>query len=154
MTTNLNVQPEGTEPGEYARIYYQHQYERLSKLEDQRLAITNIVMTISTGALAFGFSDVNNLSLINGVGLPLMIIFSNLFAIAYIIRSRDFMETHKQRARKVLELKASELSQIDQAMKWPERKWFRNRTRIQVSFHVVLMLTALLPVGSYLKKIL
>ena len=39
---------------EYLRMYYGHQYDRVSKLEDQQFAITNVVATLSTAAFAFG----------------------------------------------------------------------------------------------------
>src|ERR1051325_3076845 len=131
MITNQNAQLESAkDSGEFARLYYQHQYDRLSKIEDQRLAITNIVMTLSAGALVLGFTGLDNLTIINGVGVPLMIIFSNLFAIAYILRSRDFMRVHKERARRVLEIYAKDMSNLNRSVSWSEKPFIKNRTFI------------------------
>ncbi len=151
---NTKAQPRSEKDlAEYTRMYYEHQYERVSKLEDQRLTITNIVMTLSAGALALGFSDLDRLTVINGIGLPLMIVFSNLFAITYVLRSRDFIRVHKERARRVLKEHAEELFELNKSLVWPEKTFYRNRTFIQVSLHVLLMLTALLPAAAYLRKV-
>src|SRR5215203_3422851 len=110
-------------------------------------------MTLSAGALALGFSSIDKLTIINGIGLPLMIVFSNLFAITYGLRSRDFIRVHKERARRVLKEHAEELFEINKSLIWPEKTFYRNRTFIQVSLHVLLMLTALLPAAAYLRKV-
>ncbi|HEX5734464.1 MAG TPA: hypothetical protein VF131_16630 [Blastocatellia bacterium] len=154
MTTNSNTKTGiDTISDEYVRLYYQHQYERVSRLEDQRLAITNIVMALSTGALAFGFSDLSKVTVVNGIGLPAMIAVSNLFAIGYLLRTREFIRTHKKRARRVLEIHAPDLFELNKSLTWSEEPFYKNRTFIQVSLHILLMLTALLPLLAYLKAV-
>lgn len=139
---------------EYVRLYYEHQYERLAKLDDQRLSITNLVMPLSAGALAFGFSSLDGLTLINGVGLPLMVVFSNLFAIGYIMRTRDFMRVHKRRARYILEKHASEIAEVNGIVRWSSVPFYRERTTLQVGLHSLLMLTATLPSWVYMNSLL
>jgi hypothetical protein len=153
MSTKLNnLSEQSNDLVEYARMYYEHQYERLAKLEEQRLTITNIVITISIVAFTFGFSDIKNLTVLNGLGLPMVMIIANVFAIAYISRSADFIRVHKKRARRILELYANELFQLNQSIDWPKRGWFMSRMRIQVSIHILLMIAALLPAYTYLRN--
>lgn len=86
----------------YVRMFYEHQYERMKTLEEQRLSITNYVITVSALAFTFGFKDVTQLTLLNAVGLPLIIVIVNWFAMAYIDRSARFIHTHRKRAKEVL----------------------------------------------------
>jgi hypothetical protein len=106
---------------EFVRMYYEHQYGRMAELEQHRLTITNIVITLSLLAFTFGFGDITKLTVINGVGLPIVVILSNIFAIAYIHQASGFMDIHGKRARKALEIYAQELNQINAAIPWPKR---------------------------------
>lgn len=101
--------------------------------------------------MALGFSRLDNLTVINGIGIPLMNHFSNLFAIAYIFRTRDFMRVHRERARRVMETYARDMAALNKSIRWPEKPFYRNRTFIQVSLHILLIITALLPTCVYLK---
>ena len=62
------------------RMYHQLQYDRIAQLEQQRLMITNFVIGLSIISFSFAFSDINKLNIINAVGLPIVIIISNIFA--------------------------------------------------------------------------
>ena len=72
---------------EFVRMYYEHQYDRLAKHESYRLTLTNYVLTISALVFTFGYQNTTQLTVINGIGLPLIIIIANIFAIGYIDRT-------------------------------------------------------------------
>lgn len=137
---------------EYVHMYYEHQYDRMAKLEEQRLTITNVVITLSIVAFTFGFSNSQNLTEIVGIGLPAVMVASNLFAIVYIVRSADFIGTHRRRAKRILELYAQELHELDESIQWPHRLWAR--WRIQVLIHILLILAALFPAYVYLRSVI
>ena len=42
---------------DYVRMYYEHQYDRVKKHEDQALTISNIVLTISALIITFGLNN-------------------------------------------------------------------------------------------------
>ena len=155
---DANEQTEGREAvAEYVRMYYEHQYDRIAQLEQQRLSITSIVITLSTVALTFGFSDAKELNLITGIGLPIVVFASNLLAIAHILRSADWIELHRNRAKQVLELYARDVfERVDKPRLWPAHRgksWWRRlwaRWRVQLYIHILLMLVAvLIPVYLY-----
>ncbi len=153
MQSNFDVTQAKSNPSpEFVRMYYEHQYGRMTEIEQHRLTITNIVITLSLLAFTFGFGDIAKLTVINGIGLPIVVILSNIFAIAYIRQASGFMDIHGKRARKALETYAQELNQINVAIPWPKRGILGGRTTIQVLLHILLILTALLPVFVYLTR--
>ncbi len=137
---------------EYVRMYYEHQYDRMAKLEEQRLMITSVVITISTVAFTFGFSNIQDLTALNGLGLPAVMVLSNLLAIAYIVHSADVIRAHGERAKKVLAFYAQDLYQLDKSIQWSRR--LPERWKTQLFIHIILILTALFPVYIYLRSII
>ncbi len=132
-------------------MYYEHQYDRMAKLEEQRLIVTNIAITLSVFAFTFGFSNTQSLTELNGIGLPVMMILVNVSAIAYIVHSSDVTATHDRRAKRVLELYAKDLYQLDQSIQWSHR--LMARWKIQLAIHVILILISFVPIIIYLRGI-
>lgn len=137
---------------EYVRMYYEHQYDRMAKLEEQRLTITSVVITLCVVAFTFGFSGAEELTALTGVGLPVVMLVANVLAIVYIVHSADVIRAHRRRAKRVLELYAEDLYQLDRSIVWSRRLWARWKT--QLFIHIILILTALLPAYIYLKSII
>ena len=136
---------------EDVRMYYLQQSDRITKLEEQRLTLTNIVITINVVSLTFGFSDIDNLNAVNGLGLPIVMIVSNLFAVSYIIRSAKLIKRHHGLAYAALEVIANDLHKRDNLKEWPTG-W--SRKRIQYLLHILLAFTAVIPMMLYIKKLL
>ena len=78
MTTKTNSVDDN-----YVRMYYEHQYDRMAKHDDTRLAITNYVLTVSALAFTFGYQNATQLTIITGIGLPVIVMLVNMFAILY-----------------------------------------------------------------------
>ena len=144
----------GGSVAEYVCMYYEHQYDRMAKLEDQALTITNIVMTLSIVAFTFGFDGAQGVTAITGIGLPFVMVIANLFAIRYIGRSQSWLLTHRLRAKRVLEVYAKDLYQLDRTTSAPHKHWVLGRWRIQRLLHVLLVVAALIPSAVYLEKLL
>ena len=138
----------------YVRMYYEHQYERIGKQEESRLTITNYVITLSALAFTFGYQNVVQLTVINGIGLPLIILIANLFAIAYINRTKDFINAHRARALEILERYAPVLKEINELHRWRKGRFLLGRGHVQIGIHWLLILTALIPASLYLYQIL
>lgn len=139
---------------EFVRMYYEHQYERVAKLEEARSTMTNYVLGLSTLVFAFAYQNVSNLSVINGIVLPLIIIVANYFPMRYIDRSTHFLNVHKKRARTVLKQYAPELGSLNESISWPKGPGFWwNRQRLEKAIHVVVMLTALVPIVLFLYQL-
>lgn len=135
----------------YVRMFYEHQYDRMGKGESYRLTITNYVLTVSVAAFTFGYKDVAQLTIISGVGLPLIILIVNMFAIAFIDRASEVIEIHKKRAREVLDRYAPELNTINNAPNLIIKKGFLGGNRgLQKALHILFILTALVPLVIYL----
>ena len=131
------------------QMYYDHQYQRFDKHEEQRFLFTNIVLSISALVITFGYDDLSNFSAINGIGLPLIIILCNIFAMIYIRNSRDWTRTHKLRAKKILELYARELYKLD--LTTPESYPIRKLGRWDIHFllHVLFIIIFLVIIVTY-----
>ncbi|NEZ57573.1 hypothetical protein [Adonisia turfae] len=136
---------------EFAKTYYEHQYNRVSKLEEQGLTITNVVISFSVVAFTFGFNANQILTTVTGIVLPLTMIVINIFAITYLISSGDWIETHRSRGKRILKLFAEDIYQLDREV-FKERKIrFFGRRRTQILIHTVLIGIAMVPILIYLK---
>jgi hypothetical protein len=139
---------------EFVRMYYEHQHERVAKLEESRLTITNYVLALSALVFTFGYQNVADLSPINGITLPLIIIIANYFPMRYIDRSTDFIRVHKDRARTILKKYAPELGALNEDITWPKSSGFLgSRKRLQKAIHGIVMLTALIPMALFLYQL-
>lgn len=146
---NLTKPTKQTEP-EYILTYYAHQYDRVGKLEEQALNITNIVITLSIVAFTFGFSNTKGLTPVADIILPLTMIIANIFAIAYIYSTRNWIQIHRNCAQRILEIYASELFELDKSIFNSSKVKFWGRRQIQVLIHSLLIITALIPIVLYL----
>jgi hypothetical protein len=134
----------------YVRMYYEHQYDRVVKGENYRLTITNYVLTVSALAFTFGYQNTTQLTIINGIGLPLIIFIVNIFAIAYIERTSKVGEIHIERAHQALNQYAPGLNKINEEHKLPKKGFLGGQRELQKALHVLLVLVALIPVVIYL----
>jgi hypothetical protein len=101
------------------RLYYQHQYDRIKELEQQRLIMTNVIVSISVLSFSLAFTNTSELNLVNGVGLPLMVIIANLIAIFWNQRTRAFIKMHQKRAHAALNFIAPQLEELDKSIPKP-----------------------------------
>jgi hypothetical protein len=132
----------------FAQTYYLHQYQRFATHEQQQLTLSNIVIGVSTIAFTFGFSGSQSVNLLNGVGLPIIVITINIYAILYYRKTGEFIKTHRKRAKRVLKDYAEPVYNIDQEIKWegPSPDW-----RFFSAIHVFMILVTLLPISLYLQ---
>lgn len=135
---------------DFVVMYYQHQYDRVAKLEEQGLNITNVVMTFSVVAFTFGFDKNQGATIVTGVFLPLTMIAVNIFAITYLISAGDWIETHRCRAEHVLELFAEDIYRLDRELFKKRKIRFWGRKKPQLFIHGLLMVIAVVPILAYL----
>lgn len=142
---------EGVNP-DYVRMYYENQYDRVAKLENLRLLITNVVVTLSVVSFTFSFSGAQPQNLITGVILPSILIVSNLFAIVYIIITYQTIMTHLKRANSIISQYAPHLGEISKLI--PTPMWTNKLTlaHTQLLFHILLIMLSILPVWMYFSK--
>lgn len=134
---------EGINP-DYVRMYYEHQYDRIKKHEDQALAISNIVLTISALVITFGLNNRQSFGSILILFLPAVIIIANLFAIFYIRDSAGWIKSHRMRAKKILEKYIPELFSLDSETIAPHKKRTVGRRRFQNLIHVLFIALAII----------
>ena len=139
---------------EYVKMYYEHQYDRLAKHENYRLTLTNYVLTISALVFTFGYQNTAQLTMINGVALPLIIVIANVFAIGYIDRTIDFTNAHQNRAREVLKRYAPELIEINETHSWRRSGLIRSRIRIEKGIHRLLILVGCIPAIVFIYQVI
>ena len=135
---------------ELVRMYYGHQYERFSDLEKAQLALTNIVIGVSTIAYTFGFSGSQAINLMNGIGLPIIVIAINIFAILYYRQTSQYIRFHRKRAKRILELYAEDLLKIDQEIQW---KGSSGGWKFYGAIHIFMIVVSLIPIFLYLRNI-
>ena len=129
--------------------YYQHQYDRMGKLEDQRLGITNITITLSVLSLTFGFNSAVGFSKIIGYAVLAVMALANIFAILYILVTKSWISTHEMRAKGILEKRAKALYVFDRQTYAEYRKWTPGRWKIQMYLHILLFLVSV-TIGVFL----
>lgn len=138
-----------TDPS-YVRMYYEHQYDRINKHQEQSLNVSNLVLTISTLIMTFGFNNQPSLGSVSILFLPLIMIIVNLFAILFVAFVERTMLQHRERARRVLEIYASELFSIDSEVPISITKRAINRRKIQNLIHYLFILIAIVMLTLFL----
>jgi hypothetical protein len=129
-------------PTEVLMNYYDHQYDRMGKLEDQRTAITNITITLSVLALTFGFSSATGFARVVAFSLLTVMILANLFAITYIVRTNSWIQTHELRAKGILTARFNDLREFDRQTHAKYGRWALSRWKIQMYLHILLLVLA------------
>jgi len=124
---------------DYVRMYYDHQYDRINKHQEQALNMSNIVLTTSTLVITFGLGNKQSLGTILALFLPLIIISTNFFAILFVIFGREQVTQHQLRAKRVLEIYAFEIYKIDKEATAPRKKWTIDRVKLQVFIHYLFI---------------
>lgn len=147
-----NTVQENHRQTDFAVAYYQNQYERIDKLETQRLTMTNIVISITAAVFAFSYQNTDSLSFANGLVLPLIVILANLMAMLHIQRCSQYMSIHQARAHRCLNHFDKEVAQIQNApeLKFPANFLGIGRKKSQLLIHSGLVLAALAPISMYL----
>ncbi len=133
------------------RLYYQHQYDRMKELEQQRLTMTNVIVSLSVLAFSLAFGDIKKLNVVNAVGLPIVVIIANLIALLWNHRSRAFIKMHQKRAHAALEVFAPDVEALNRTIPKPfdsDKDIFR-RPALQTYLHVLLMALSILPILLY-----
>jgi hypothetical protein len=129
---------------DYVRMYYEHQYDRISKYEEQSLSISNIVLTISALVVTFGLNSRQSFGSILILFLPFVILFANLTAILYIRDSAKWIRSHRTRAENVLEMYVNELFILDRKTVAPHDRQTVGRKRIQILVHMLFIALAII----------
>ncbi len=140
---------------EYIIAYYQHQYDRMAKFDDQSMTVTNIVISLSILAFTFAYDAAQTANFQNAVILPFLIFFSNLFAIGYMQRSRYWIHAHRQRANEVIKIKAVELYKISKKHSPPatiKNFPFVGNRDLKALLHLIIMVAAIVPVINFYNK--
>jgi len=130
-------------PLEVLLNYYNHQYERMAKLEDQRTAITNFTITLSVLAFTFGFDPAKGFTKTIGFGLLIVMATANIFAILYILRTKSWIKTHKMRADGMLEQRFKKLLTFNDETHAKHSNWSISRWKIQMLLHILLLIVAI-----------
>lgn len=130
-------------PRDILMNYYNHQYERMGKLEDSRMGITNITITLSVLSVTFGFDTVGQYSNIIGYALLTIMMLANAFAIAYIWVTKSWIDTFKQRSTGILEASAKSLFLFDEKTRSKHKKRTLTLGKIHMSLHVLLIVVAI-----------
>jgi hypothetical protein len=139
---------------EFTRSYYEHQYDRMAKLEEQRLTFTNIIVALTVVALTFGLSTAQGLTPLQGLGLPALIAMLNVFGAIYTWRTLQYIRVHRNRAKNILQQYAAALYEIDQARAMPHVGSRLGLAKIQLVMHAILTVAAGILGGLYLVSLL
>jgi hypothetical protein len=152
MTTNEPTAKSEPVP-EYICMYFEHQYDRMAKLENQAMTITNVVVTLTVVAFTFGFGDLKAPKVSATISLSVVVVLANLFAIFYTVRTSSWIRTHKLRAKRVLEKYTLDLYELDQTTFAPGRSGIlgMGRRKIQIILHALLAIaSAVIPLILHL----
>jgi hypothetical protein len=136
-----NAKPKSKIPStDYVRMYYEHQYDRINKHQEQALNMSNIVLTTSTLIITFGLGNRQSLGTILVLFLPLILLSINFFAILFVTFGGKQVAQHQLRAKRVLEIYAFEIYMIDKETTVPRKKWAIDRIKLQIFIHYLFIL--------------
>ena len=128
----------------YVRMYYEHQYDRIKKNEDQAMNISNIVFTVTAVILTFGLSDKQSFNPTLILFLPIVIIIANVTAILYMRENTRWIRAHQRRAKRILEIYTPELFSLDKETSAPPIKATLDRSNTQYLIHTLFIVIALI----------
>jgi hypothetical protein len=128
----------------YVRMYYEHQYDRIKKNEDQAMNISNIVFTVTAVILTFGFRDKQSFSAILILFLPIVIIIANVTAILYVRENTRWIRAHQLRAKRILQMYTPALFSLDKETSAPPIKATLDRSNTQYLIHTLFIVIALI----------
>jgi hypothetical protein len=129
---------------DYVRMYYEHQYDRIKKHEDQALNISNIVLTISALIITFGLNNRQSFGSVFIFFLPALVIIANVFAVFYVRDSGNWIRSHRKRAKRILETYIPELFILDSETIAPHKKQPVSRRRFQNLIHILFIFIAVI----------
>lgn len=134
-----------------ARMYFQHQYDRFNRIETGNFTVTGIVISVSIGALAFGYKEFgsSNLSFAAGIILPVVILLANVFSVAFTRRGYQYMRRHQLRAKEILRVFAPKLHEFDSVKPNSGSFDWGSRKSMQTWLHMLIILAALAHIVLY-----
>lgn len=146
-----NIQRENVDAlsADYVCMYYQRQYARIEHHESQRLILSNVVITITVLGFTFGFGEISKLSILSGIGLPLIIIIANCFAVIYAHGSSAICHVHQDRAHATLERHAASLYLIQKEFELPKLRRGRGLSGTLACLHILLIFASFMPIVAY-----
>ena len=139
------------DPG-YVRMYYEHQFDRIEKLEAHALTISNFVLTISAAILTFGFGKQELFGDDMILFLPLIMIFVNISAILYVNDRARWINQYQTRAKRILEIYIPELFKLEEETAAPSKKWAIYRRTIQDLTHYLFVVIGVLLLVLLIRK--
>ena len=137
----------------FIEVYYEHQYDRINKLEERQLTITNIAIGFSIVAFTFGFNN-QIMNLATGIALPLLVILFNIFAIIFINNCEIFIDLHQKRAAKAMELYANDIYKLNSSLPSPNLHGLSDRKTIQVYIHLLVIIAGVIPIFLFIQNLL
>ena len=137
----------------YVRMYYEHQYDRIKKNEDQAMNISSVVFTITALMLTFGFNNQKLFGSMLILFLPVIIIIANVFAILYVRENTRWIRVHQIRAKLILETYTPELYLLDKENTAPPMKGIVGRSTTQYLFHTLFITIAFILLFLFVMQI-
>jgi hypothetical protein len=137
---------------EALKIYYEHQNKRIEELEQQRLTMTNVIISLSILAFSLGLKDLATLNFLSAVALPIVVLLANVIAVIWNKRSRAFIKMHQARAHEALQRMSPAVEELDRSIPKPfDSEWDSlKRPDLQNYLHYLMVALATLPMGYFL----
>ena len=139
-------EPHGVEP---AKTYYEHQYARIEKLEEQGFRMSALALSVTAAVLALSTRSSTETALVAWPYLIGVTLLANVIAGLYVLRVNHSIVVHGRRAKETLSRFAPEEALIDRKHK----QWFAGRMGarpfLQLVLHVALIVFAILELGGW-----
>lgn len=131
----------GEEDG--ARIYYEHQYDRIGALEDQAFKMSGGVFVLTASVFTFLARSEGTSPLISWKIVMWIMVLVNGAAIAYMWRVYSSIRVHQGRAKATLQAAWPRLWQIDDRLHHTFKGHLQVRPLIHTVLHLVLLIAGL-----------
>lgn len=133
---------DGRDP-ETLRLYWTSQWERIHRLEDQRLQFSNLVVAASV--IAIGVSVGSEPSPWIEAGVSGTVVASNVIAWIYGLWSDRWLLMHRRRSNILVEDNWSYIAELEERAGWPNARFPIQGHTIQAhrALHLVLVAIAI-----------
>ena len=125
--------------GEPSELYYKHQYDRMTSLEDQGFKMSGGVFLLTVAVFTFLSRTCSSTSIIPWKLIIIIMSLVNLIALFYMWRVNDSIYIHRQRAKEIIKNAWPSLWGVDLKFQQSFTGRIQLRPLIQAILHLVLI---------------
>ena len=146
LLTNFKDGSKDGLPETYLKMYYDHQWDWVKKLHDQRLQVSGFVFTLNVLAFTLGLDNQDSLNLVTGLVTPGIMVCANLVAILFVVHTKRLAKKRLLCARGILETYLPGLNEFDKQFR---SEGYFGLEKVLYTLHSILIVSCILLAVGY-----